>query len=181
MKFSTKSRYALRLMLDIANVGEGGYVPLRDVSERQGISVKYLEQIVPQLAKAGLVKSSRGPRGGYGLAVDASKCTPGDVIRAVEGNIAVVACLGGRPNACERAAHCPTLGFWERMNTMLDDYLDSMTLRTMVSFRNPPGKDTVRNGRNCAAARRDEVCPKSLRKARDPVKRVDATSAKRHK
>lgn len=133
MKFSTKSRYALRFMLELADAGADECVSLKDVSGRQGISVKYLEQIVPQLARAGLVKSSRGARGGYKLAKDASCCTPGDVIRAIEGNIAVVACLGDCPNACERACSCRTLGFWEGMNSALTAYLDSTTLREMAA------------------------------------------------
>ena len=132
MKFSTKSRYALRLMLELADAGADGYVSLKDISGRQNISVKYLEQIVPQLARAGLVKSSRGSRGGYKLAKDAAQCTPGDVIRAIEGGIAVVACLEDCPNACERASSCRTLGFWEGMNEALTEYLDSMTLREMT-------------------------------------------------
>ena len=134
MKFSTKSRYALRLMLDLVSAGADEYVSLKDVSERQNISVKYLEQIVSQLARAGLVKSSRGSRGGYRLAKDASQCTPGDVIRAIEGAVAVVTCLEECPNACERAAGCRTLGFWEGMNTLISEYLDSMTLREMANM-----------------------------------------------
>lgn len=134
MKFSTRSRYALRLILDLADAAADEYVSLKDVSERQGISVKYLEQIVPQLVRAGLVKSFRGSRGGYRLAKDASCCTPGDVIRAVEGEIAVVACLGDSPNKCERACSCRALPFWEGMNTMLAEYLDSTTLREMGGF-----------------------------------------------
>ncbi len=133
MKFSTKSRYALRLALDLAAAGADEYVSLKDISERQDISVKYLEQIVPQLVRAGLLKSSRGARGGYRLAKDASRCTPGDVIRAVEGAIAVVACLEDCPNACERASFCRTLGFWGGMNALLTEYLDSMTLREMAA------------------------------------------------
>ncbi len=133
MKFSTKSRYALRLMLELADAGADGHVALKDVAERQGISVKYLEQIVPHLAQAGLVKSFRGSRGGYRLAKDAALCTPGDVIRAVEGCIAVVACLEDCPNACGRASSCRTLRFWEGMNRMLTDYLDGMTLREMAN------------------------------------------------
>ncbi len=136
MKFSTKSRYALRLMLDLASVEQDGggeeYVSLKDVSRRQNISVKYLEQIVPQLVRAGLVKSFRGSRGGYKLAKDSSQCTPGDVIRAVEGPIAVIACLGDSPNTCGRASVCSTLGFWEGMNKVLTDYLDSVVLNEMV-------------------------------------------------
>ncbi len=132
MKFSTKSRYALRLMLDLVDAGADGYVSLKDVSGRQNISVKYLEQIVPQLVRAGLVKSSRGSRGGYKLGKDASRCTPGDVIRAIEGAVAVVACLEDCPNACERASSCRTLDFWEGMNKVLTAYLDGMTLKEMA-------------------------------------------------
>ncbi len=133
MKFSTKSRYALRLMLDLAVAGGDDYVSLKDVSERQNISVKYLEQIAPHLVRAGLLKSSRGSQGGYKLAKDASRCTPGDVIRAIEGSVAVVACLEDCPNTCERAVSCQTLGFWEGMNTVLTEYLDGMTLREMAN------------------------------------------------
>jgi Rrf2 family protein len=115
-------------MLDLADAGADAYVSLKDVSERQGISVKYLEQIVPQLVRAGLVKSFRGSRGGYRLAKGASCCTPGDVVRAVEGEIAVVACLGDSPNECARACSCRTLAFWEGMNAMLTEYLDGTTL-----------------------------------------------------
>lgn len=146
MKFSTKSRYALRLMLDLAAAGaEGaggadGFVSLKDVSGRQGISVKYLEQIVPQLVRAGLVKSSRGARGGYRLAKDARACTPGDVVRAMEGAVAVIACLEGCPNPCERADSCPALPFWKGLNNAVADHLDSVTLAEMTgACDNPAG------------------------------------------
>lgn len=136
MKFSTKSRYALRLMLDLAKTGgdgeDGEYTSLKDVSRRQDISVKYLEQIVPQLVRAGLVKSSRGARGGYRLAKPAAECTPGDIVRAVEGGIAVVACLCDLPNACGRAGSCSTLGFWEGLNNAIAGYMDGTTLRDMA-------------------------------------------------
>lgn len=133
MKFSTKSRYALRLMLDLTGADADERVSLKDVAARQEISVKYLEQIVPQLVRAGLVKSSRGARGGYKLAKDAGCCTPGDVVRAIEGNIAVVACLGECPNTCGRAAGCRALAFWEGLNNAVAGYLDGMTLREMIS------------------------------------------------
>lgn len=118
-------------MLDLADAEEDGHVSLKDVAGRQNISVKYLEQIVPQLVRAGLVKSSRGSKGGYKLGKPASRCTPGDVIRAIEGDIAVVACLGEYPNACARADSCRTLAFWEGMNAALAAYLDGTTLREM--------------------------------------------------
>ncbi|MDR1536373.1 MAG: Rrf2 family transcriptional regulator [Planctomycetota bacterium] len=133
MKFSTKSRYALRMMLDlIINSTQDSYVSLKDVSARQEISVKYLEQIVMQLTRAGLLKSSRGPQGGYMLARPASRYTPGDVIRCIEGRLAVVTCLESDPNPCRRAGFCSTLRFWQGLNQALNQYVDSMTLEEMA-------------------------------------------------
>lgn len=136
MKFSTKTRYALRLMIDLARNRNDEYMSLREVSEHQDISVKYLEQIVAQLTRAGLLRSSRGPQGGYRLAKDASLYTPGEIVRAIEGNLSVVACLDCEPNVCTRADACPTLAFWEGLNKTINDYLDSMTLEEMAeSYR----------------------------------------------
>lgn len=119
-------------MLDLAAKNDDGYVSLRDISARQGISVKYLEQIVVQLTRAGLLKSSRGWQGGYKLARDASQYTPGDVIRAIEGKLAMVACLEDDSNACPRADSCPTLCFWSGLTRTLNDYLDGTTLKEMT-------------------------------------------------
>ena len=95
MKFSTKSRYALRLMIDLTLHNNGDYIALKDISERQNISVKYLEQIVSVLAKSGMLKSVRGPQGGYKLAKDPSNYTAGDVLRITEGSLAPIPCLDG--------------------------------------------------------------------------------------
>jgi Rrf2 family protein len=132
MKFSTKSRYSLRLMLDLTLNANSSYVSVKDISTRQEISIKYLEQIVMQLTRAGLLRSSRGPQGGYRLARSPSEYTPGDVIRAIEGDIAVVSCLETAPNPCPRAGFCSTVHFWEGLNRVLNDYIDSITLEEMA-------------------------------------------------
>lgn len=132
MKFSTQTRYALRLMLDLASAGEDEYVSLRDVAARQEISAKYLEQIVRKLTRAGLLESSRGWQGGYRLARDASEITPGDVVRAIEGRLSVVACLKDDSNPCPRAATCRTLDFWDGLRHVMNAYLDGTTLKAMV-------------------------------------------------
>lgn len=137
MKFSTKTRYALRLMLDLAALDGEEYVSLRDIAARQEISAKYLEQIVRQLARAGLLHSSRGWQGGYRLARTPSEITPGDVVRAIEGKLAVVACLEDQPNACPRAAACPTLDFWDGLRRTMNAYLDGTTLKEMAEKNHP--------------------------------------------
>ncbi|MCC8189466.1 MAG: Rrf2 family transcriptional regulator [Planctomycetes bacterium] len=132
MKFSTRTRYALRLMVDLATAGRDGFVSLRDVSERQGISVKYLEQIASQLIRAGLLRSSRGAQGGYVLTREPAAYTAGDIIRAVDGEVAVVACLTSTPNPCRRASTCPTINFWQGLNHTIDAYLDATRLTDLV-------------------------------------------------
>ena len=112
MKISTKGRYALRLMLDMAEHNNGEYIRLKDVAERQGITVKYLEQIVPQLTKNGYVRSYRGNNGGYMLAKSPEEYTAGEILRVMEGNMAPVACLDDQINRCPRKAACSTLPFW---------------------------------------------------------------------
>ena len=134
MKMSTKSRYALRLMLDIAaNTSGDGVVSLKDIAERQEVSVKYLEQIVMQLTRVGLLISSRGSQGGYRLARNAADCTVGEIIRATEGNVAPVACLAGTPNQCRRADKCETLGFWTGLHAVINDYIDGVTLADVAA------------------------------------------------
>ena len=111
MKISTKGRYALRLMIDLAQHDAGGYIPLRDISKRQQISAKYLEQIVVQLSRAGFVISTRGAQGGYQLARHPSEYTVGDILRITEGSLAPVACLEHEPVDCPRVDECITLSF----------------------------------------------------------------------
>ena len=113
MRISTKGRYALRVMLDLAEQGRAGYVPLREIAQRQEISEKYLEAIVASLSKNGFVRSLRGKGGGYQLRRAPEEYTIGSILRLTEGSLAPVACLEHEPNQCERVAVCKTLKMWE--------------------------------------------------------------------
>lgn len=128
MKISTKGRYAVRMLLDLAEHDSGGYTSLKDIAERQKISKKYLEQIVPVLTKSGMLQTNRGFNGGYRLANPPEKYTVGAVLRLTEGSLAPVACLEHYPNLCERNSVCSTLFVWEGLAKVIDDYLDSITL-----------------------------------------------------
>lgn len=132
MKISTKGRYALRLMIDVAINGNDEYVALKDISARQEVSVKYLEQIVSILGNAGFLKSIRGSRGGYKLSKEPKDYTIGDIIRVTEGSLSPIACLDDETNHCPRAGHCATLEFWQGLNKVVNDYADSITLQDIV-------------------------------------------------
>ena len=134
MKISTKGRYALRLMVDIAVNGNGENVSLKDISARQNISVKYLEQIVAQICKAGLLRSARGSSGGYRLAKCAREYSVGDILRVTEGTLAPIPCLDGE--VCERAGQCATQGFWNGLYKVINDYIDMYTLEDLVDEYN---------------------------------------------
>lgn len=133
MKITTKGRYALRMLVDITLHQSEGYVSLKDISERQNISKKYLEQIVPLLSKNHIIKTSRGNRGGYKINGDAEKHTIGEVLRATEGNLAPVACLEYQPNECERVNECVTLPIWEGLHKVITDYLDGITIMDIAN------------------------------------------------
>lgn len=132
MKISTKGRYALRLLLDIAQQGQGAVVSLKEISSRQDISVKYLEQIVLKLNKADFLKSIRGVQGGYMLTRPPKEYRVGDVLRAVEGSLAPITCLQSEINQCERCDQCVTLWFWEGMDRVISDYVDQYTLQDFL-------------------------------------------------
>jgi len=132
MKVSSKGRYALRMMIDIAQHNTGEWISVKDISKRQGISVKYLEQIVTILNKSGLVISSRGSHGGYMLAKSPQEYTVGQILRVIEGDLASVACLKTDENQCERRSVCTTIDFWEGLCNVINDYVDSVTLQDMV-------------------------------------------------
>ena len=137
MKISAKGRYALRLMIDLAQHDTGEWTALKDISKRQGISVKYLEQIVSGLSRAGLLRSSRGAAGGYQLTRPAAEYTAGEIIRALEGPLAPVACLDNDPNRCPRRDICPTIGLWEGLYKVVNEYLDSVTLADVAEEESP--------------------------------------------
>lgn len=127
MKISSRGRYALRLMVELARSDSSVWVALSDISAKQDISVKYLEQIVPNLVKSGLVLSSRGSQGGYKLAKDATNYTAGEILRAVVGSLAPVDCLESE-EGCIRKQHCPTIKFWAGLNDAINSYVDSVAL-----------------------------------------------------
>ena len=135
MKISTRGRYALRLMTEIAAHDGQNFVSLKDVAERQGISMKYLEQIAGLLAKAGLLQSGRGAQGGYRLVKVPSEYTVGSILRLTEGNLAPVACLDGDMNRCERCGECSTLGFWSGLYATVNAYFDRYTLADLLEER----------------------------------------------
>lgn len=132
MKISSKGRYALRMMIDIAEHSDSSWVAIKEISERQGISPKYLEQIVTVLTRSGLLKSERGPQGGYMLTKPPEQYTVGQILRATEGNMSPVACLNDEVNQCARNQICPTLDFWKGLYKTIDDYVDSVTLQDLI-------------------------------------------------
>lgn len=132
MKISTKGRYALRMLLDLAQHSAEGYVALKDIAERQDISKKYLEQIVPLLNKSGLLRTNRGYQGGYMLAKSAEQYTVGEILRVTEGDLCPVACLQYEKNDCPRAADCMTLFVWKGLYKSITDYLDGISLQDII-------------------------------------------------
>lgn len=132
MKFSTKGRYALRMMIEFANHPKGQMVPLKEVSEKQEISLKYMEQIVTPLARAGLVRSERGSQGGYCLVKAPEDITAGEILCAIEGNLAPIPCLGEDNNPCPDACKCQTLPFWAGLEQVISQYAEGVTLADLV-------------------------------------------------
>ncbi len=132
MKISTKGRYALRMLLDLALYRDKGYISLKDIAERQDISKKYLEQIVPLLNRSDILKTNRGYQGGYMLAKAPSEYTVGDILRLTEGSLAPVACLDSEHNDCPRSAECMTLYVWEGLYSLEMKYFDGITLQDII-------------------------------------------------
>ncbi|MBR1392603.1 MAG: Rrf2 family transcriptional regulator [Ruminococcus sp.] len=136
MKISTKGRYALRMMIDLCEHQNEGYVALKDIAERQGVSKKYLEQIVPAFTRTDLLRTNRGFQGGYRLARSPEKYTIGEILRLTEGSLMPVACLDGQVMECERAADCVTLPMWKGLAKVINEYLDSLTLQDLLDQYN---------------------------------------------
>ena len=132
MMISTRGRYALRVMIDLAENSDGSYLAMKEVAQRQGVSLKYLERILPLLVDGGLVEGLRGKGGGYRLTRDPEEYPIGEILRLTEGDLAPVACLekGARP--CERAANCQTLPLWKELDTLINGFLDSKTLADLI-------------------------------------------------
>ncbi len=132
MKISTKGRYGLRVMLDLAVYGKENFVSLTDVAHRQEVSLKYLESIISSLKNSGLVKSSRGKSGGYKLTKIPADYTVGEILKAAEGNLAPVSCLG-EGASCPHADGCLSLPVWEGLDKVIDEYLENITLEQVIN------------------------------------------------
>jgi Rrf2 family protein len=133
LKISTRGRYAVRLMLDLAQNDSDHYVTIKSISERQEISSKYLEQIISILSRAGFVKSVRGSQGGYKLAKPAEDYTIGMILRLIEGSLVPVACMDDDPNQCPRCETCVTLDVWKRIDEAVSGVVDNITLADLVN------------------------------------------------
>ena len=132
MKISTKGRYALRMLIDLAQHQNEGFVALKDIAARQNISKKYLEQIVPLLNNSNMLQANRGFQGGYRLAGKPGDYTVGSILRLTEGGIAPVACLECEPYGCEMKATCATFSMWEGLYKVMTEYLDGITLQDII-------------------------------------------------
>lgn len=132
MLVSTKGRYALRVMIDLAQRQDGDYIPLKEIAQRQEISEKYLEAIIKLLVRGGLVTGLRGKGGGYRLTRPPEAYTAGEVLRLTEGSLAPVACLGSDAAPCARAAACLTLPVWQGLDRVIKQYLDGVTIADLL-------------------------------------------------
>ena len=154
MKFSTRDRYALRLMVELAN-RPNDLIPLKDISDKQRISLKYLEQIVTPLARVGLVKSERGSQGGYRLTKDPADYTAGEILRAIEGSVAPIPCLGSVTNECPMSEQCFTLPFWAGLDEVINQYIDSVTLEQLASQLPAPDSAAQESCCSCGGAKNE--------------------------
>ena len=132
MKISTKGRYSLRMLLDLAEHRDKGYIALKDIAKRQGISKKYLEHIATLLNHSDILRTNRGYQGGYMLAKAPDQYTVGQILRITEGALCPVSCLENEPNQCERKDHCKTLSVWSGLQKVINKYLDGITLQTIL-------------------------------------------------
>lgn len=130
---STRGRYALRVMIDLAEHINDGYIPMKEVAQRQEISLKYLERIVPALVKNGLVEGVQGKGGGYRLKRSPEDYTVGEILRLTEGDLAPVSCLECGAQPCQRSSSCKTLVMWSKFFKMTNDYFDSITVADLLS------------------------------------------------
>lgn len=133
MLVSTKGRYALRVIVDLAEHASEGRIPLRQIAERQGISEKYLENILSTLVRHGILSGLRGKGGGYCLTREPDQFTVGEVLRLTEGSLSPVACLSEEHNTCERAATCRTVRMWRELDRLIGDYLEGVTIADLIT------------------------------------------------
>ena len=132
MLISTRGRYAIRLMIDLAENDTGSYIPMKDVAERQELSLKYMERITPVLTKNGLIEGIHGKGGGYRLTKAPEEYRIGDILRLTEGDLAPVTCLECGAKPCERAGECRTLPMWTQFKDVIDEYFDGINLSDLM-------------------------------------------------
>ena len=136
MMISTRGRYALRVMIDLAEHQSEGYIPLKEIAEREEISEKYLESILKALVKGGILTGLRGKGGGYRLNRAPEQCTVGSILRLTEGSLAPVSCLDKKPVQCARASECRTLPMWQKLDTLINEFFYCITVAYLT--RPPP-------------------------------------------
>ena len=141
MKISTKGRYALRILVDLAINSKDKFISIKEISERQNISIKYMETIVGMLNKGGFLQSLRGHSGGYKLSRPAENIVVGDVLRYIEGPLAPIPCLEGEVVTCDRASSCQTLPFWEGLYKVVTEYVDNFTIADLATMGNDSNGD----------------------------------------
>lgn len=138
MMISTKGRYALRVMIDLAQHNDGSFISLKEIAARQGISMKYLEMIVSLLHKGGVVQSQRGKEGGYRLSRPATAISVQEIMHLTEGSLAPVQCLSGEKGpACDRSDACLTLPMWQQLDALIDGYLSAVSVQDLLEGRLP--------------------------------------------
>ena len=142
MMISTRGRYALRVMIDLAEHQNEGYIPLKEIAEREEISEKYLESILKVLVKGEILTGLRGKGGGYRMNKPAEQCTVGSILRLTEGSLAPVACLDKKPVQCARAGEGRTLPMWQKLDTLINEFFDGVTIADLA-HPIEPGNDFV--------------------------------------
>ena len=147
MRISTKGRYALRVMIDLAENGKDDFVKLQELAEREGISEKYLEGILGALVRGKLLAGARGKAGGYKLNCEPTECSVWQILSLVETSVAPVACLDEPENSCERAKMCTTLPVWKELSSLIRNYLDGVKLDQFLR-NTPEAKGKIPGGKN---------------------------------
>lgn len=132
MKITSRGRYALKVMIDIAEQKSDDFIKLNDIATRQNISEKYLESIIASLTKAGILIGVRGKGGGYKLSKKPEEYTVGSILKVTEGSLTPVSCLDCKPNTCTSAGDCKTLPLWEGLDKVIDDYIESVTIADLA-------------------------------------------------
>ncbi len=138
MIISTRGRYALRVMLDLADHCDGGFVPMKDVAQRQDVSLKYLERIMPALSRNGLVEGVHGKGGGYRLTRAPEQYVVGEILRLTEGDLAPVSCVESNAVHCDQHCGCRTYPMWKELDRIINEYLDGVTLRDLLNNGGAP-------------------------------------------